>query len=49
MHSDFKIIFSFSDGHKMRPILFFYCIQQLFSYDYPGYAVIYINFIFVLL
>lgn len=42
------IIFPFSAGHKMS-VLFFYCIPQLFSYNYPGYAVIYINFIFVLL
>lgn len=30
-------------------VLFFYCIPQLFSYNYPGYAVIYVHFIFVLL
>lgn len=44
-----ELFFPFNDGRKMCPILFFYCIQQLFSYDYPGYTVIYINFIFVLL
>lgn len=49
MHSDFRIIIPFNDGRRMCPILFFYCIQQLFSYDYLGYTVIYINFIFVLL
>lgn len=38
MHSDFRIIFPFNNGCKMCPILFFYCIQQLFSYDYPGYT-----------
>lgn len=49
MHSDFRIVFPFNDGRRMCPILFFYGIQQLFSYDCPGYTVIYINFIFVLL
>lgn len=42
------IIFPVSAGHKMS-VLFFYCIPQLFSYNYPGYAVIYVHFIFVLL
>lgn len=29
------------------PVLFFYCILQLFSYNYLGYAVIYVNVVFV--
>lgn len=36
IYSDFRIIFPFNDGRRMCSILFFYYIQQLFSYDYPG-------------